>query len=210
MVSVNQKIWNLISKELCIRRELIHGLINVRALAKYLIDKYSLNVSLDSAISAIRRYESSEVCELPDNQIINLFKDCVVTTRSNVASLTVRKNGGQHLSKILNLKFKDLNLVCGNNDIKIICDIGDLGQVKNLFEGEKVKCETGLSVLGVNLSDEAIKTKGVLARIANEISIQGVNISEIVICPPEFLILIKEEDMLNTHTAVMNIKLGKI
>ena len=58
MVSVNQRIWNIISKELCVERELLHGLINIRALAKYLIDKYSLNASLDSVISAIRRYEA--------------------------------------------------------------------------------------------------------------------------------------------------------
>src|SRR3989344_4471334 len=180
MVSVNQKVWNLISKELCIQKELLHGLINVRALAKYLVDKYSLNVSIDSVISAIRRYESSGFCDLSDDTVINLFKDCIITTRSNVACLTIKRNGINPLSKFHENEIKDMYVISGTGDI------------------------------GIMLSPEAIKTRGVLAKIASEVSIYGVNIAEMIVCPPEFLIMVKDEDMLPTHEAIMNIKLGKI
>jgi hypothetical protein len=210
MVSVNQKVWNIISKELCVQKELMHGLINVRALAKYLVDKYSLNVSIDSVISAIRRYESSGFCDLSDDTVINLFKDCIITTRSNVACLTIKRNGINPLSKFHENEIKDMYVISGTGDTKIICDLKDFDSIKSYFKSDELKCETGLSVIGIMLSPEAIKTRGVLAKIASEVSIYGVNIAEMIVCPPEFLIMVKDEDMLPTHEAIMNIKLGKI
>ena len=210
MTSVNQKVWNIISKELCVQRELLNGLINVRALAKYLIDKYGLTTSLDSVISAIRRYESSGMCEITDEKVVNLFKDCVITTRSNVVCVTIPKSTGTKILDVLNHDFKNTYVISGTTDFKVISDFSEIAKIKKVFPNGEINIETGLGVLGVVLSPEATQTKGVLAKIASEISIYGVNITEMIICPPEFLILVKDEDMLKTHEAIMNIKLGKI
>ena len=101
-------------------------------------------------------------------------------------------------------------VISGTGDTKIICDLKDFDSIKSYFKSDELKCETGLSVIGIMLSREAIKTRGVLAKIASEVSIYGVNIAEMIVCPPEFLIMVKDEDMLPTHEAIMNIKLGKI
>ena len=40
------------------------------------------------------------------------------------------------------------------------------------------------------------KTPGILAVIANELAINGINIFEFVTCPPEMLCIVKKEDLL--------------
>jgi hypothetical protein len=47
--------------------------------------------------------------------------------------------------------------------------------------------------------------KGILAEIANEISIHNININEILICPPEFLILVSSKDMVKTHEIILGL-----
>ncbi|MBT7928627.1 hypothetical protein HN682_01735, partial [Candidatus Peregrinibacteria bacterium] len=60
MTNINQTVWRLLAQDLSIQKNLKKGLINVRGLAKYLIETYNLRASLDAVISAIRRFENSE------------------------------------------------------------------------------------------------------------------------------------------------------
>ena len=51
------EVWKFLDNNPCIKRDLSKGLINSRALAKYIVKTQKMDVTLDAIISAIRRYD---------------------------------------------------------------------------------------------------------------------------------------------------------
>ena len=100
---------------------------------------------------------------------------------------------------------KILSFVKGTNEFKIVADKEYVEDIKDLFSNKIRKIEDDLSEVSFVLSEKVLKQKGILAEIANEIYIHDINISEILICPPEFLILVKKKDMVKTHEIIIGL-----
>ena len=58
------------------------------------------------------------------------------------------------------------------------------------------------------MPEEALRTKGVLARMTSEIALANINISEVLSVPPEFLIYIKQEDIVKAHESILKLVRG--
>src|SRR3989338_5183875 len=117
-MKIAQTVWNILKSDLALQKDLDKGLINVRGLAKYILNKYSLEASLDAVISAIRRFEAEKVYEKEDKVILSLFKDAKIATRNNIACLTIKKAGLKSMKAVLD---KDIRAIIGTEEIKIIC-----------------------------------------------------------------------------------------
>lgn len=209
MENITKEVWHIIKNDLAIQKDLARNLINTRALARHILTKYTLKASLNAVISAIRRFERTEFGEA-EKKIINLFKDSTILTKNNIACLTIgveaeKKSISQWLTK--NINPENARLITGSKSAKIIADQDIIKQLASHLP-EKVieKIERDLSELTIILNEKATKTKGVLARIANEISLAGINIEETIICPPEFTIYIKQEDILKTHESILKLR----
>ncbi len=202
MGSVQQAVNSLLSKEVCVNKNLSQKLINLRALARYLIRKYELRTSLDSVISSIRRYDIEKV-EEDKERILSLFKNAVVTTRNNISCVTLKNFSLKDLGKLSEVK--GLNFVKGSKDFKIVLDKKYVKDVKDLFPGKIKKIEDSLSEISILLTEKVLTQKGILAEIANEIYVHNININEILICPPEFLILVRNSDMVKTHEIIISL-----
>jgi hypothetical protein len=202
MASVQQKVSILLSKEVSLQKGLTNKLINTRALARYLKEKYHLEASLDSIISAVRRYDLKKI-EEDKKKILELLKGAVVSTRNNVACITLRNFSLKDLEKLE--KIKSLSFVKGTHEFKVVIDKEYVESLKDLFSNKIIKIEDDLSEVSFVLSEKVLKQKGILAEIANEIYIHVINISEILICPPEFLILVKKKDMVKTHEIIIGL-----
>lgn len=202
MASVQQKVSILLSKEVLLQKGLADKLINTRALARYLKKKYNLDSSLDSVISAIRRYDIKKV-EEDKKKILELLKGAIVSTRNNVACITLKNFSLKDLEKLE--RINDFEFIKGTNEFKIIANKDDIDDLKDLFSTKIIKVEDDLSEISFVLNEKVLKQKGILAEIANEIYIHDINISEILICPPEFLILVKKNDMVKTHEIIIRL-----
>ncbi|MBW2994631.1 hypothetical protein KY315_04395, partial [Candidatus Woesearchaeota archaeon] len=67
------------------------------------------------------------------------------------------------------------------------------------------KIQQGLSEINVKLSTKSLETKGILARISSEIALANISLQEMVVCPPEFLIYVKEKDIVKAHEAILKL-----
>ena len=201
-MKIAQIVWNILKSDLAIQKDLEKGLINVRGLAKYILNKYDLEASLDAVISAIRRFEAEKVYEKEDKVILSLFKDAKIATRNNIACLTIKKDGLKPMKTVLD---KDIRAIIGTEEIKVICEKKYLEDIKETFSDSVEKVEEDLSELDIVISEKAVKQKGVLARISNEIALHNINILESIICPPEFLIYVKEKDAVKTYELLLGL-----
>lgn len=206
--NINQKIWKLLQGDLAIQRNLQRGITNIRALAKFLIKRHSLNASLDSVISAIRRFQSGEIFEEHEKVLLPLFKDASVSTRYDLACITLNISPAGLFNKACNKigLADDFKIVGGSKKLKIITEANSLRLITDAFTKSEInKIEPDLGEINIKLHERAVKTKGVIARISSELSLANINIEEFLICPPEFLIYIKKKDMIRAHESVLRL-----
>ncbi len=206
-LSTNQVIWTLLQKDLAVQKDLARGLVNTRALAKYLLEQHNLSAGIDAVISAIRRFESQHLFEKEEKALEQVFQHGIVSTKNNVACITLDL-GFRKLVQRLSAteRVPHCKIVTGRNALKLVVDNPEFAYVKSLFADDEIqKVENDLSEISVVVSPQAVKTKGVMARIANELSLANINISELLVCPPEFLIYVKERDIVKAHESVLKL-----
>lgn len=208
--NVNQSVWKLLQMDLAVQKDIHRQIINTRALAKYLVKKFDLaQVGLDAVISSIRRFESEERFEEEEKILYHIFKESVVSTRNNVACITLSLTLNDLMKRWANAgKLPPARISGGRRTIKIMMDQPDINLFKAMLASDEIiKIEENLSEICVVVNDRSILTKGVMARIANELALANINIHELIVCPPEFLIYVKQNDIVRAHESIL--KLGQ-
>ena len=203
--SVNTQIENIIKEDTVLQKGLSRKIINVRALAKYISKKFSI-VSLDSIISGIRRFNLQEFDE-EEQKILNVFKGSIVRTKNDVVCITLSTPLISIFNKISSLNnISSIRSVVGSKEMKILFEAPSFEKIKEVLnEREIKKIETNLSEISISVQEKAILTKGVMAKIATEIALENINIIELVVCPPEFLIYIKQKDIVKAHETILRL-----
>lgn len=216
MTNITQTVWNLITQDPSIQKNLQKSLINVRALAKYIIHRHQLKASIDSVISAIRRYSMSQSFKENVTSINKVFSGANVSTKNNLACLVLRtqSNIQRYLSAVTKLtdfeRRETLRMIKGKDHLKIITEMRNLPKLKEFLSDKgNYEIKENLSEIKVLLMDaEADKTKGVAARLSNELLTNEINISEIIFCVPEIIIYIDQKDLLKAHESIIQICRG--
>lgn len=202
MESINQQVWHLMRADPAIMRDLQRKLINNRALAKYLLSHYTLDTSLDSVISSIRRFPMDDYDE--EKKVLqSVFKNSVVSTSNNMACVTIRQDPAEVCMRLHEISLPGLRIVTGSDKVKIIVKSALVPKITSIFK--KVDVEEHLSEISVTVGEEAIVTKGVMAAIASEISLANINIHELLVCPPQFFIYVDEKDIVKAHERVLSL-----
>jgi aspartokinase len=210
--NINQEVWKVLQSDLAVQKDLSRNILNVRALAKYVIKKYHLPASLDSVISSIRRFQGTDNFEEEESVLLNIFRDSIVSTKNNIACITLNLRPKELFGKICesNGPLVPFKLTSGSEELRIIVEQPHLEKVKALFDKKDVaRVEKDLSELSVIVSEEASHTKGVIARLMSELSLANINVHELIITTPEFLIYVKEKDIVKAHEAIIKLSEGR-
>ena len=209
MTSINHTVWKLLAEDISIQKNLERGLINTRGLARYFITEYNLGASMDAVISAIRRYETEIMFSVAKKQLDTLFEEARITTKNNVACITLKEYEFEAIakdfvgSKILKNNFR---LIKSKENIKIFLNQDDLEEKKAMFTSENtLNISKDLSEIRISMPETVTETVGVLARIAQEIALEEVNVEDIISALPEFLLYVKSSDIIKAHKALVNL-----
>ncbi|MBI5073251.1 hypothetical protein HZA99_05530 [Candidatus Woesearchaeota archaeon] len=207
--SINNVIWRLIAEDVSIQKELNRGLINIRGLARYLIDKHHLDTSMDAVISAIRRYETEQIFEDNTKEIDAVLRSAIITTKNYVTCITLKEMEYPTIAKDFvgkNVLKENFRLVKSKEFIKIYLNQKDIEKKVDLFKKENIlSVSKDLAEIRVTMHVKATETVGVLARISHEIALHGVSIQGIIIAVPELLLYVKSDDLVRAHKAVLGL-----
>jgi len=199
-------VWNYLDNNPCIKKDLERNLINARALAKHIIKTQKLNTTIDAVISAIRRYELGR----PDDQFQLARKligrTVTLSTRSGLAEISLIKNDDVQRALPVLFDIIDHNrgeivrIIQATESIKLIVDEKNLDNIISVFPKNGISAvDKSLAEINMHMHPQMITTRGILAVISNELTINGINIVEIVSCLPEMLFFVKEEDILKAY-----------
>lgn len=212
MASITKQVWEILDNDITIKKDLERGIINVSALSQYLLDTYKIKGSLDSVISAVRRYKSDVSIQDDYKRIRKALQEAVLSTKTNISLITFRnasstyKYIGQLMAHDDFLKNDVFRLVKNRAGVEIVVDRDSMQKAKDFFPQSCVEeVKDGLVEISIKLTGEGWATKGVISRIANELATQDVNIELIFSVYPTISIFLSEKDLVRAHEALMRI-----
>jgi|TARA_Y100000310_G_scaffold124950_2_gene123767 aspartokinase len=207
MTSTAKTIAKEIEDDVIVRRALGKGIVSMKSLAVYLIKKHRLDVSSDAVVSAIRRYKEENPLEKKyekARKVISKSTDIRVTT--NIVEVAVEKN--EETQKILEKAFgvvsyekgEILLIIQGEKSIKLIINAKNKEKIISLFSRKSIlHIEDSLAEINIHLSDEAVKTPGIISALSSEFMLHDINIYESMSCVPEMLFFVKQKDVMESY-----------
>jgi len=213
--NTTREVWNYLSRDIAIQKSMQKNLINTRALANHIKKGLDLKSSTHSVISAIRRYKENKKGLNFLHEMDNFFKDSTVVTRNNMACIILNKRSHiqkylSQLSKVMDFeKGDELRMIKGKNALRILTEMKNVDKIKELIPSKDLKVNENLSEIKIKISPDAEKTKGVAARVANELYLHDINISEIIFCIPAIIIYIEQKDLLKAHEGIAKLCRGE-
>lgn len=212
MPSITKQVWEILDNDVTIKQDLERGIINVSALAEYLRITYGIDGSPDSVISAIRRYKGDVGVQNDYARIQAALSSAVVSTKTGLNLLTLRITPAtaKYVSQIVQhehfIKHDIFRLVKTRTGVQVVVDRDTVAAVKQVvpqtaLDGHR----SGLVEIAIRLTQDGWSTKGVLSRIANELSSQGINIEMVFSVYPTISIFLDEKDLVRSHEAIMRI-----
>jgi aspartokinase len=215
--NVTKKIWRLLDRNPCVLRNMRSGLINVRALATYLIREEKINTTTDAVISAIRRYNFTAYDVIFRNARKVIREPTAISTRSPLAIVSVVKDA--EVQKILPQLYSAiqpdqgdvLRVMQGNRSVKLVIDRHNLEVVKSFFSKKDILAiDENLGEICVhNMVPNGRITPGILAISANELAIHNINVLDVMSGSSEILWFVEEKDIQNAYNVLYQLWKGK-
>jgi len=213
MTNISDQVKVFLNNEFIIRKCLFRNIISLRALSRYIIKLLGLEEkNLDAVMSAIRRYKREERIKT-EIELKKVFSKIGVKTRSNIVDICVKKNKKvlENLNKINSIvdieKGEVIRVIQAEEGIRIIIDEKNLDKFFNYFsKNDCISIEKNLVEINLHFTQDASKTKGIVALICSSLNAEDVNIVEIISSAPELLLFLKKEDLLKALNVINNLE----
>lgn len=203
MSQIEQSFRMLLSKQPEIEKAYAEGLINRRALARYLVKKgIAKSNQLEATIAMLRRFEFRKV----EKESMDLLKKTKVSLKDRIAILDFEKDKEllqclQQVLKCINYDKGDtLKIVVGSTSITLYIDDKKYHEIKEIINKFPIKHKfMNISEVSVQFPEEAIYTKGVFSTITRELVMHDLIITEMLTASSELLIYVKGEYVLKVY-----------
>lgn len=207
--SLGEEVKNIIDRDPVIRNGLARELVNIRALARYMQIEHGVTASIDAIISAVRRLPVKESA-IKINALGKLILK--LTMKNRIVDVAILND--PEIPRILS-KFsgeidygrgETYRIVAGVDTVRLVIDEKNLSKLTSLMPKKSIRnIAFNLSEIIVLLDESTEKTPGVLAVVAEEVAIKGINIVEFMSCIPELIIVIDERDALSCYESLQRL-----
>jgi len=210
--NIREFVWKVIDTDISIKKDLSRGIINIRALANYIISNYKLKVSIDSVISAIRRYNKTPEKQVNIGTVYELLKKAEIRTLTKMAYLSLKKNEettlklSQILPKIDFEAGEILRILEGAKIFKILVNQNSYEKMRNFFTKKNIiDSNKKIGMVEMVYPDILKKTPGVFSVISTELAQNDISIIDALICSNEHIIILSQDDLLNAFEILSNL-----
>jgi hypothetical protein len=198
MADTRRLIEHVIETNPVIKKGLQWGIVNSRALARYMMDVEGVDSIPDAILGIIRRYHVSDG-ESADSQ--HIFRGCELSLRNKIAELKVEYHQetmyqvAEFASNVKSTRGERVKLIVGGGFIKVIADQNGLdGFSKTLRPGAITEYSRDLAEVTIHLPPASHSTKGIVGKVAIEMALNDINLAGIVDCAPDLTLLVVETD----------------
>jgi len=212
---VVEQVWKFLDQDPSIRINIMRKIMNIRALAKYIIREGKIDSTVDGVISAIRRYDTYGQEHIFEKAREIIRKTTTISTKSRLVNISVIKDNEiqeklPHLFSIIRYNQGDvLRVIQADESIKVLIDEKNFESVKNIFSSDKIlKIDRNLAEISVHMHPDARSIPGVISISAYELAIHKINVLEAMSCFPEWLWFVDESDLLKAYQVLYQLWQG--
>ena len=206
---LGEAVKTIIERDAVLKNGLARDLINIRALARYIQVEINDGSSLEAIVSTIRRLPVEEHAiryQKIGKLILSLSMKNKIADVAIINDPKIPLAMGKISGEIDYGRGETFRIVAGKDVVKVIIDEKNLSKVTNLIPKQSLRDITeNLTEIIVTLDKAAEKIPGVLAAVANEIAICGINIVEFLTCVPELILVIDEKDGLKSYETLQRL-----
>ena len=209
--NIREFVWKVIDTDISLKKDISRNIVNTRALANYIIEKYKLKLSIDSIISAIRRYNTAPEKKQNIGQVYTLLKQAKIKTITKMATLSLKKNEDvtKKLGKVLpevNFEIGEiLRILEGSKLFKLIVDQKSYPKMYETFgKNNIIDTNKKIGMIEMIYPDVLKKTPGVFSAISTELGENDISIIDALICSNEHILLVDETDLLKAFEILYN------
>ncbi|MDI6737181.1 MAG: hypothetical protein QME12_01550 [Nanoarchaeota archaeon] len=212
MAQIELLVRDFFNKHPDIRQARKKGLVNRRALARYIVKAEHLeHTTIDALISVLRRFDTEKAKD--EEQFNKLLAEVTISTKENIVILTLKKSPRaiEKLAKVISCidysKGEILKIVQGALSLKIFIDESNLKAIKEIFDDKDIiSIMKNLAEINILFPKEAMEAKGVLSYIASQLAMEGINLIELITCTPELTLYVEKKHLLKAYEALWKLE----
>lgn len=207
--NIREFVWKVIDTDPALKKDLQRGIVNIRALAVYIVGSYKVNLSLDSVISAIRRYPADDKNKNDSSRAFSILKSAKIRTITKMASISLKKNEEttRALSEVLvKVDFEGgevLRVLEGAKLFKIIVDQKSFGKSEQAF-GKKniIESDQKIGMIELVYPEDVKKIPGTFSVLSGELAQNEISIIDALIISNEHIIVVSERELLKAFGVI--------
>ena len=186
------------------------GLVNRRALARFLVaERIAGPTEFDAALATVRRHDfGAAATPEPD-----VFRDLRIAVRDKLVILDFEKEREllRRLERLIAAIEYDrgdtLKIVVGTESLKLFLDRRREAAVRPLFERFRLLHRYDrISEISVMFPESAIRTRGVLASVAEELALHDVVVTELLTASPELLLYLADTQVPRAYEVLRGLR----
>jgi hypothetical protein len=181
-----------------IKKGLQRGIINSRALARFIQEADGVDASPDAIVGIIRRYPVAEREPIANR---DGFRELELVVRSGVGDLILENGAGtmkriaEFSGSIKSNRGESLRVVVGVRAIRVVADQRALSQFRETFlDKDVLRFSTNLAEISILIPPTRSELKGYFAIIMSELALNDVDVHGIMCSALETILLVNEKD----------------
>jgi len=205
-------VREFIERDAVLKNGLARGLINARALARYIQVETRERYSFEAILSAIRRYPVKAVAANYHNAGKLVSK---LSLKNKIAVVTIR-NSPELPTKLAEFskeidygRGETFRVISGPESVFVVIDSKNLARIMStISKRDLIAALDNLAEIVTTESEEALMTPGVLSGQVTELAINGVNLVACAAPSSSAIFIVKEQDATRAYRAIERLSHG--
>lgn len=202
---VTSVVHRFLDGDSAVRDLLTRGVLNYRALARWMIETEKWTVSEEAVVSAIRRYASkATTARIQDARAV--LARSQITSRNDICIINLPRNNQTHqvvreLLGLLDPTKDDVVHYIEEDENSLLITTKNGYQIAQQFvDQDEVTHEThGITQYAINVSEEGPQTPGVLSIVLSALSSHNINVIELITIKNTLILYVHDQDALKTY-----------
>jgi hypothetical protein len=198
MADSRRIVESVLETDPVIKKGLERGIINSRALARFIRKTTRVEATPDAILGYIRRYP---VDGEDSTEYGLVLKDSDIKMKSKVGVLEIdhgpqiMRQISEFASTVKTARGENLRVLCGTRCIRVIADQKALAQFsQTLLDKEIIQYAENLVEVSLLLSPAAEHADDIYNRITAQLAMNDLRAIAILFCGPEAILIVREED----------------
>lgn len=209
MAEVRRQIERIIESDPTIRNGLFRSIINSRGLARYILENFAVDSTMDAVVGILRRYPL-DGGRKEDHRLG--LKDCRLWMRGGMAYLVVEnfpdimRRVAEFAGTIRSTRGEAFRVVVSSDSVRIIAGRDALDNFKEAFRPKEIiRYSTELAEVILLLPHGPENLGAIATAITSQLTSNGIEPVGILVCPPEDILIVSESEASRTFEALQQL-----